>query len=266
MKTLVFLSTTRARSRRALSACSPRPRRWGAQPASSSETGADAAAEAGAHGAAQVFVADAAQTAPPWRSLGSTCSRRWPSDEGSTRSSSASRCWRPTSPPRSPSGSTPVSTGISSTCAWTTVASWASARPSATASSRHGLARRRLPSRSSVRVASIRSRRGGRSSGRSAELEELDARHAHRPRHEEQAGPSIEDADIIVAGGRGSAARRASRSVEELAKALGGAVAATRAVVDAGWYPYRRSWARWERPWRRSSTSPAGSRGRSSTR
>jgi electron transfer flavoprotein alpha subunit len=56
--------------------------------------------------------------------------------------------------------------------------------------------------------------------------------------HEEQAGPSIEDADVIVAGGRGLGGPENFGLVEELAKALGGAVAATRAVVDAGWYPY----------------------------
>jgi electron transfer flavoprotein alpha subunit len=55
---------------------------------------------------------------------------------------------------------------------------------------------------------------------------------------EEQAGPSIEDADIIVAGGRGLGGPEGFAQLEELAKALGGAVAATRAVVDAGWYPY----------------------------
>src|SRR4051794_12221608 len=53
--------------------------------------------------------------------------------------------------------------------------------------------------------------------------------------HEEQTGPSIEDADIIVAGGRGLGGPENFALVEELARALGGAVAATRAVVDAGW-------------------------------
>jgi electron transfer flavoprotein alpha subunit len=56
--------------------------------------------------------------------------------------------------------------------------------------------------------------------------------------HEESEGPSIEDADVIVAGGRGLGGPENFSLVEELAKALGGAVAATRAVVDAGWYPY----------------------------
>jgi len=56
--------------------------------------------------------------------------------------------------------------------------------------------------------------------------------------HEESEGPSIEEADVIVAGGRGLGKPENFALVEELAKALGGAVAATRAVVDAGWYPY----------------------------
>ena len=56
--------------------------------------------------------------------------------------------------------------------------------------------------------------------------------------HAEEQGPSIEDADVIVAGGRGLGEPEKFALAEELAKALGGAVAATRAVVDAGWYPY----------------------------
>ena len=49
---------------------------------------------------------------------------------------------------------------------------------------------------------------------------------------------NIEDAPILVAGGRGLGKAEGFELCEQLARALGGAVAATRAVVDAGWYPY----------------------------
>jgi electron transfer flavoprotein alpha subunit len=50
----------------------------------------------------------------------------------------------------------------------------------------------------------------------------------------------IEGADILIAGGRGLGKPEGFKLCEELAAAFGGnsAVAATRAVVDAGWYPY----------------------------
>jgi electron transfer flavoprotein alpha subunit len=49
---------------------------------------------------------------------------------------------------------------------------------------------------------------------------------------------NIEDAQILVAGGRGLGKAEGFEMLEELAGAMGGAVAATRAVVDAGWFPY----------------------------
>src|SRR5947209_3660853 len=54
------------------------------------------------------------------------------------------------------------------------------------------------------------------------------------------AGLDIEGADILIAGGRGLGKSENFQLAEELAAAFGGnsAVAATRAVVDAGWYPY----------------------------
>jgi electron transfer flavoprotein alpha subunit len=48
----------------------------------------------------------------------------------------------------------------------------------------------------------------------------------------------IEEARIIVAGGRGVGGPDGFRVVEELAEALGGAVGATRAAVDSGWIPF----------------------------
>jgi electron transfer flavoprotein alpha subunit len=55
---------------------------------------------------------------------------------------------------------------------------------------------------------------------------------------EQSQGPNLEDAGIIVSGGRGLGQQENYRLVEELAHALGGAPGATRAIVDAGWVPY----------------------------
>lgn len=49
---------------------------------------------------------------------------------------------------------------------------------------------------------------------------------------------NIEEAEILVGGGRGLGSEENFEIAETLADSMGGAVAATRAVVDAGWYPY----------------------------
>ncbi len=55
---------------------------------------------------------------------------------------------------------------------------------------------------------------------------------------EAAASASIEDARIIVSGGRGVGGAEGFTLVEALAKELGGAVGASRAAVDSGWIPY----------------------------
>jgi electron transfer flavoprotein alpha subunit len=58
-------------------------------------------------------------------------------------------------------------------------------------------------------------------------------------RHAEASeGPRLEDAEVIVAGGRGMGSEEQFRTIDELAELLSAAVGATRAVVDAGWVPF----------------------------
>ena len=119
------------------------------------------------------------------------------------------------------------------------------ARRQAARAGGHGLRRRGVDERAAARALPAGHVRPGRvrrrSPGRRARAELrglLDEATMIEQAHEEAEGPSIEDADVIVAGGRGLGGPENFSLVEALAKALGGAVAATRAVVDAGWYPY----------------------------
>ncbi len=84
------------------------------------------------------------------------------------------------------------------------------------------------------------------SGGAEADVEDLDVpdlgasggAHVTERHAEESDGPKLDEAGVVVSGGRGLGEADKYEMVESLAKLLNGAAGASRAIVDAGWVPY----------------------------